>query len=281
VRSSSSPAPIWTWEVEGPPGAPPVVLLHGWMATAALNWYSSLGYLGRQFRVVAPNLRGHGRHGREGPQFNLDGCADDLAALVTELGLRHPVVVGYSMGGAVAQVLARRHPRLLGGIVLCATAASFTSKLRMRPVVQVVGRLLSQASRSWPSAAGALLRWRIARHDRAVAWAQGGKQLHPEWALKERALSHLAAFVEAGAELNAYDSSSWLPQLQVPAAVVVTLEDQVVAPWRQDAMASLLPRALRYEVAAGHDAVVAKPAVFLPVLESACLALAGPSWPRA
>jgi 3-oxoadipate enol-lactonase len=279
VRSSSSPVPIWTWEVEGPPGAPPLVLLHGWMATAALNWYGSLAYLGRQFRVVAPNLRGHGRHGREAPQFNLDGCADDLAALVLELGLGRPVVAGYSMGGAVAQVLARRHPNLVGGIVLCATAASFTDRAGLRPATRVAGRLLSRASRAWPSAASALLRWRIARHDRAVARARGGGQPYPEWALRERALSHLAAFVEAGAELNAYESSSWLPHLKVPAAVIVTLEDEIVAPWRQEALASLLPNALRYEVRAGHDAVVAKPARFLPVLASACWALAHPGRP--
>ena len=62
-------APTWTWEVPGPPGAPALLLLHGWMATAALNWYGALEYLGGSFRVVAPNLRGHGRAGRGTPPF--------------------------------------------------------------------------------------------------------------------------------------------------------------------------------------------------------------------
>jgi pimeloyl-ACP methyl ester carboxylesterase len=96
----------------------------------------------------------------------------------------------------------------------------------------------------------------------------------PDWAFQERTMSDLAAFIEAGAELNAYDSSSWLPKLQVPAAVLVTARDKVVAPWRQEAMAALIPGARRYVVDAGHDAVVAKPAIFLPVLRDACADLA-------
>ena len=87
-------------------------------------------------------------------------------------------------------------------------------------------------------------------------------------------MSELAAFIEAGAALNAFDSSRWLPGLRVPAAVVVTALDTTVARWRQEALAALLPAAKRYEVAAGHDAVVAKPEVFLPVLSEACSAVA-------
>lgn len=276
------------WEVSGPTGAPPVMLLHGWMATAALNWYGSLGHLGQHFRVVAPNLRGHGREGRLAPPFSLAGCTDDLAALIEELGLRKVIAVGYSMGGAVAQVLARRHGDLLGGIVLCATGASFAHRLRLRPVVRVVGSLASGSARAWPDGAAAFLRWRIDRHDREVAGRQA-KALGPQgprangpstpaapaWALEERALSHLAALIEAGAELNAYDSSPWLSALDMPAAVVVTKQDRMVAPWRQERLVRLLPGAQRYEVDAGHDAVVSEPGLFLPVLVRACADLAG------
>jgi pimeloyl-ACP methyl ester carboxylesterase len=94
------------------------------------------------------------------------------------------------------------------------------------------------------------------------------------WALQERALSHLAAFIESGAELNAYDSRAWLPQLQVPFAAVVTLRDRVVSRWRQEAMVELLPGCRRYTVDGGHDAVVADTKLFLPTLARACSDLA-------
>ena len=287
--------PIWLWEVPGPPDAPALILLHGWMATAALNWYGSLDYLGRYFRVVAPNLRGHGRGGQQSMVFTVEGCADDMAALIRDLGLQGVIVVGYSMGGAVAQVLARRHPDLLGGMVLCATAMSFARRLRARPIVFVAGKAAATTARRWPQQAGAFLRWRLQRHDRTTARRRSrsrdlalgrgsspgvgedgsGQPRHPQWALGERALSDLAAMVEAGAALNAYDSSRWIPTLDVPAAVIVTSRDQMVPPSRQEAMAALLPGARRYVVDAEHDAVVAVPDVFLPVLAQACADLAG------
>ena len=47
--------------IKGPPGAPTVVLLHGLAATAALNWHQVFEPLSEHFRVIAPDLRGHGR----------------------------------------------------------------------------------------------------------------------------------------------------------------------------------------------------------------------------
>ena len=351
---------VHAWQAAGPPGSPALVLLHGWMATAALNWHAALPQLGRHFRAVAPNLRGHGSGGRREQPFSLDSCADELAETMEQLGLRGSIAVGYSMGGAVAQVLARRHPDLLAGIVLCATASEFAGNTWLRPAVRAVARAGSAAARQWPGAASDVLAWRLRRHDQAVArrtarspgpanrpshahvpapptgsagaglpsvpaaagadgaqphatpldralhadvngtdgpgpsrqtsTPRGGSRLdyrcgpggasvtgqaqcptpaHDPWALQERAASQLAAFIEAGAELNAYDSSPWLASLRVPGAVVVTTEDAVVAPWRQDRLAALLG-AHRYEVAAGHDAVVARPELFLPVLIRAC-----------
>ncbi len=47
--------------VDGPPGAPTVVLLHGWIASGGLNWFNAFGPLSERYTVIAPDLRGHGR----------------------------------------------------------------------------------------------------------------------------------------------------------------------------------------------------------------------------
>src|SRR5215831_17440582 len=88
---------------KGPDGAPTVLLLHGLMATADLNWSLAVPALARRFHVVAPDLRGHGR-GPRTKRFSADECADDLAALVNTLEAGRVIVVGYSLGGLVAQV---------------------------------------------------------------------------------------------------------------------------------------------------------------------------------
>src|SRR5438309_301873 len=83
-----------------------LVRLHGWTSTADINWFNALHVLGDQYRVIAPDLRGH-RGGPRGRAWaTLGRCADDVAALIETLGVPDVVVVGYSMGGAVAQLLA-------------------------------------------------------------------------------------------------------------------------------------------------------------------------------
>ena len=117
-------------EQPGPAGAPTVVLLHGWTATAALNWLPSFGPLADHFRVVALDHRGHGRGLRAAVPFRLEDCADDVAALLRELRIGSCVAAGYSMGGPIAQLLWRRHPDVVAGLVLCATSATFHGTAR-------------------------------------------------------------------------------------------------------------------------------------------------------
>ena len=112
-------------ELAGPPGAPTVILLHGWTVTADLNWFPSYGPLARRFRVLALDQRGHGRGLRSWRPFRLEDCADDVAALAQVTDTDRAIVIGYSMGGPVAQLVWRRHPELVEGLVLCATSARF------------------------------------------------------------------------------------------------------------------------------------------------------------
>src|SRR3954451_20398801 len=115
----------YAFDFPGPPGAATVLLLHGWTATAELNWRPSFGPLSQHFRVVALDHRGHGRGIRSRRSFRLSDCAVDAAALATALGIDRFIAVGYSMGGPIAELTWRRHRDRVEGLVLCATAARF------------------------------------------------------------------------------------------------------------------------------------------------------------
>ena len=120
--------------VDGPAGAPTVVLLHGWIASGGLNWFTAFGPLSQRYRVIAPDIRGHGRGIRSRRRFRLADCADDVAALLDQLGAEPAIVVGYSMGGPIAQLLWRRHPDQVAGLVLCATSYRFVRGARERVI---------------------------------------------------------------------------------------------------------------------------------------------------
>src|ERR1700682_5001469 len=96
---------VFLRECPGPPDAEAVVLIHGLGTSADLNWFAAYGPLRRKFRVLAIDMRGHGRGIKTRRPFRLEDCADDVAALAEVLGIRRLMAVGYSMGGLLAALL--------------------------------------------------------------------------------------------------------------------------------------------------------------------------------
>ncbi|ADJ44303.1 predicted hydrolase/acyltransferase [Amycolatopsis mediterranei U32] len=125
----------------GPRDAPAILLLHSVACTGLLTWYPALARLARQHRVVVFDQRWHGR-GIRSREFRLADCADDVTAVADALGVGRFALAGYSMGGLVAQLVARAEPERVTGLVLCSTAGHFGRGLRQRVALEVFGRTL-------------------------------------------------------------------------------------------------------------------------------------------
>lgn len=254
-------------EASGPPGAPAVLLLHGWTVNSDINWFSSFSALSRHFRVVAMDYRGHGR-GARSRRFCLDDCADDAAALVEVLGLGPVIAVGYSMGGALAQLLWRRHRGSVAGLVLCATSRVFAEEAGERRYFSALGTL-ALVSRVAPAP---VRRWAVRRLDRRPADACS----LDAWLAEEMHRNDWTAVLEAGGALGRFDSRPWAGGIDVPTSVVVTTDDRSVLPRRQLALAESIPGATVHRVDGGHHSCVVDPDRFVPVLVEACRAVAEP-----
>jgi 3-oxoadipate enol-lactonase len=100
----------------------PLLFIHGWPHDRSL-WAAQLSGLQTQARCIAPDLRGFG-DSSVAPPFSIDQYADDLAALMTMLGIERAIVCGLSMGGYVAMSMLRRHRSLLRGLILASTRAT-------------------------------------------------------------------------------------------------------------------------------------------------------------
>jgi pimeloyl-ACP methyl ester carboxylesterase len=240
-------------EVEGPPGAPVLVLLHGLGVSADVNWFTAYETLGRDYRVLALDHRGHGRGIRDGNRFRLADCADDAVALCDVLGIERFTAVGYSMGGPIAQLTWHRHRERLDGIVLCATAGRFAG---FEPVQGIAGGLV----RRFASAAANPGRGRRLTRDEALN----------RWMRSELRLTDPRASVQAGLALARYDPSRWLGEVDVPTAVVLTERDGAVPPSRQRRLASAIPGATVHPVDGDHTCCVTRPSRFVPALLDAC-----------
>jgi pimeloyl-ACP methyl ester carboxylesterase len=103
---------------------PPLILLHGGLSTSA-QWKPVVPELADGFRVITPDARGHGRSANPAGQLTYAQLADDFAALISALGLRRPVVGGWSDGGQVTLELGARHPRVAGALVVGAAYPDF------------------------------------------------------------------------------------------------------------------------------------------------------------
>jgi pimeloyl-ACP methyl ester carboxylesterase len=240
------------------------MLIHGVTVTAELNWARVFAPLSRHFRVVAMDLRGHGDGIDAGVRFRLEDCADDVAALAEVLAIDSFVAVGYSMGGMVAQLVCRRHSPKVSGLVLCATARNVLGS----PAEKLAALAL-------PSAAAAI--WWNPLLQPVSAEILGRALLGPVddpatavWAraqLRRTSLGTALAAVQAVCE---FSSHSWISQVDVPAAVVVTTRDHIVPAGRQRKLAVAIPGASIHEVDADHAVCITAPQVFAQVLLQAC-----------
>lgn len=254
--------PVRGFGTEPGPAPLPLVLLHGWTVTGAVNWYPSFSRLGRHHRVVSIDHRGHGRGVRTWRRFRLEDCADDVVALADELGIDRFIPVGYSMGGTVAQLVWRRHRDRVAGLVLSATAGAF----RERPAEQVAFSLLgglSVAARLTPG----VLRTRVSQR---LAVGRYDGTATGRWVMGEIARNDPRMVAEAGHAIGRFHSLDWIGDVDVPAAVVVTQHDNVVPTRRQRQLAAAIPGADVYPVPGDHGTCVRQPHVFVPVLAAAC-----------
>lgn len=255
-------------DLPGPsPDAPVVLLMHGIATTGSLTWFSVLEELSRSYRVVTFDQRWHGR-GIRSDRFALDDCADDAAAVLDALGIDRAVVVGYSMGGASAQVLWHRHPHRVAGLVLCSTAARWQGHLGER--VFFLG--LRAANLGLLSVAAGKVRAHaetlpdaVAEEAELRAWCMAELKSTSPWALP----------VVLG-ELGRFDSSTWIGDVTVPTGMVITARDRAIPTVRQRELAALLPQATVAEAPGGHASLVFdldrwKPA-FLEVLREVATA---------
>lgn len=125
---------------------PPIVLLHGLMLSGAC-WTPLARALEDNYDVIMPDARGHGYSSTPAHGYCYNNLAADVVSLIKALGLANPVLLGHSMGGMTAAVVASRNPKLLRGLILA--DPTFLTPQRQHEihesdVANQHGRILSQ-----------------------------------------------------------------------------------------------------------------------------------------
>jgi pimeloyl-ACP methyl ester carboxylesterase len=102
-------------------GAPTLVFLHYWGGSSR-TWMPVMEHLSDTHRCVAIDFRGWGQSSKDAKDHDLETLASDVLGVVEQLGLEQFFLLGHSMGGKVAQLVAAGHPQGLQGLILYAPA---------------------------------------------------------------------------------------------------------------------------------------------------------------
>jgi pimeloyl-ACP methyl ester carboxylesterase len=121
-------------DVAGPADRPAIVLVHGSVVTRKM-WLPQLRGLSYRYRVIAPDLPGHG--GRAGEPFTFAGASRALSEVIESEAGGRALVVGASLGGYVAIDLAHRDPARVAGLVIAGASRNFMGALGL--YLRIVG----------------------------------------------------------------------------------------------------------------------------------------------
>ena len=226
---------------------PPVLLLHG-ASLAAEVWSYQLRDLAQAHRVIALDLRGHGRSvpGSEG--VTISSMADDTAEVVAALELERAVVAGHSLGGMVCLRMARRHPNLLGDRVGALGLIATSGGLALP--VPSWDRLAGAVGRAASSGAGVLRGSRPTLPGGDIGYLASrlgfGRQPRPaEVAATLRMLRATEPGVFTGlfSEVLGFEERAAFEQVEVPVAVAVGTSDLLTPPYFARRLAASFPHA--------------------------------------
>ena len=231
----------------------PLLLVHGFPLDHSM-WRGQIDELSRQFRVIAPDLRGFGKStAPDADIITMEQFADDLARLLDELRVTEPITFcGLSMGGYIAWQFWKRHADRLAALILCDTRAAADAEEMARGRRLAASRVVEEGLAEFangmipklfaestiadnPALVEATLDVMVAAPPRAVAAALRG--------MAERA-----------------DMSAELSKINVPALVVCGEHDPISPSDEMRAIAADMPHAQFVEVAdAGHMAPLEQP----------------------
>jgi len=217
---------------DGP--GPVVVLLHGFPLDRSM-WTHQKSSIGAIYRVICPDLRGHGNSPAPDGIYSVDAMADDVLELLDALQLTDPVVMGgLSMGGYLALSIAVRHPERLKGLMLMNTRASADSpeaaqaRLQRASEVEQSGEVETVISAMIPKL---FSRMTFERHPEVVS------RMH---ARMSRTPARAVAGTLRGLAVRP-DRTTELANIHVPTLIIAGEEDSLIPLEESRSMAKMLP----------------------------------------
>ncbi|MBU3143804.1 alpha/beta fold hydrolase [Clostridium sp. CF012] len=126
---------------------PTILCLHGRWGRAE-TWYDFINHYGKQYRIIAPDKRGHGLSSKPLAEYTTEEMAEDIIELLNFLKIDSVILVGHSMGGAVAGYLAAVYPKYVNALAILDKSAAEPAELNDLPLDK--SQLSDPLTKDWP-----------------------------------------------------------------------------------------------------------------------------------
>ena len=243
----------------GPRDAPPLVLAHGWSFDGEMNFFKLIPELSQRYRLIIPDHRNHGKSDWIRGSFRVEDLATVLGGVLDELGYDRVNVLGYSMGGMAAQVLAHRHPERVDRLILAATGARPIDRFRV--LVRIVFWLARAFARLSKKEAAMVTYNYLIRHGLVDPSAE-------RWMWAALLTRDPTLFYESGVAAWHFDSRDWVGEITVPTMVIIPEKDQVVPARAQRDLAARLDDPVVVELeGVGHESILSVPEEYIKAID--------------
>jgi 3-oxoadipate enol-lactonase len=228
----------------------PLVLLHGFPLSGAI-WHEQQRQLGEHYRVIVPDLRGHGRSPAPRGVYEMDLLARDVLALLDSLQIKQAVIMGHSMGGYVALAAWRIAPERFLALGLIASQAGADTDEGREGRYRMAEKVAAEGIKV---VAEAMLPKLF-----AVNLSAEAPIIEP---VRQLILNTQLAGIIGSLQGMAVrpDSGALLPTISIPVLILAGDQDQIIPPDKAKAMAAALATATRTMVEnAGHMPMLEQP----------------------
>jgi pimeloyl-ACP methyl ester carboxylesterase len=222
---------LWV-ERNGCVEGPPVLLLHG-LGSSTADWMLQRATFGARYRVLALDLRGHGRSRPARLRLSIDRLAHDVAAALAALGERSVHVVGLSLGGCVGLALAAGDPTRVRSLTLVNSFARL-SPSGLRGAVRLAKRVATTCVAPMPIVAAQVARALFPNPDQAE---------HYRRAVDSLSRNSRRTYLASMAAIATFDARRHLDAVRCPTLLIVGEHDRTVPPGAAEALRRGIPHA--------------------------------------
>ncbi|OGA60639.1 MAG: 3-oxoadipate enol-lactonase [Betaproteobacteria bacterium RIFCSPLOWO2_12_FULL_65_14] len=240
------------YEIHGKEGAPWLVFSHS-LACSVRMWDGEIAKFKGRYRVLAYDTRGHGQSAAPQGPYTLEMLADDLYALLKQLGMRKTHFCGLSMGGMIGQTFALKYPGMFETLTLCDTTSSYPPEAASMWQERI---RIAESKGMAPLVQPTLERW----------FTQGFRKNQPDKVQRVAALiekTPVPGYIGCCAAIPSINVTARLKEIKTPALVICGADDPATPPSMARVIQENLPGArLAVIPQAAHLANIEQPEAF-------------------